>query len=673
MFLLDFGIISFDFGLILLLLGGIFLFLDFLFQLFPGLTEPLKKRVKEPAFASLIIGFILFTGSFFYFVALLQVPDYGLSYVSSFVNLRMDFLLRIAAIWSGTAGSFFIWAVFSLLSYTIFRFVFRNDSEESLIHRASLMISFQMVILWLFTLISDPFKLNTITPSDGIGLNPVLTNIWNITHPPIILMGYSFCLVPMAIALARISLLREDSKIQRPLIMKIESFAELQIALAWWLLSLGVALGAYWAYTTLGWGGFWSWDPVQTSSLIPWLFITIYYHGSSIHKENPFLGYYFTCMSYVGVLLATLITRSRILESVHTFAPDENTFIILIVLIVTFTLPHIFAYINKANLDINLNFNELSIISTYKDTFLKLSYLTIILGTYVMITGIFLPFIYNVLSDFIPELTLILGPSISVGPSYFTAIFVCFGVILLVFSFFCKYYSNIGLKFRLGLLVVGVLAGIGFYALKLITRNDVANFFLPLMLLGLFGLIWNLTETLLIHRTGNVFQKTSQSLLHLSLLIIVLGIVTSGTLRSTDLIDVQDGSNVTVLDTNYEITVSNFNKTIPNDSPYLSIYEVQYELKLGSDIISEGVLYYRIDTIWGVDQKIQIITQLPDDIYLVLDFVFENDDTGIFDSATIQVRYIPLIHILWLGVILLLVSLIPLIATKTRRLTRSLG
>jgi cytochrome c biogenesis factor len=279
---------------------------------------------------------------------------------------------------------------------------------------------------------------------------------------------------------------------------------------------------------------------------------------------------------------------------------------------------------------------------------------------------------YNILSGFIPELTLILGPRISFGPSNFTSIFVIFGGLLLVFSFFCNYFADISLKPRLGLLTFGALLGVGFYAMRFITPNDVTNFFLPLILLGLFGVLWNFIDILVVKRGKNIFQKAGQSLLHLSLLIIVLGVVTSGSMKSNDLIQVQDGSQALIQNTNYEISFSNFNKTLPNNSQYLSIYEVQYTLTLESNVISEGSLFYRTDSIWGIDQKVQIISQSFDDIYIVMDFIFENDDTGLFESATIQVRYIPLIHVLWIGVILLLSSLLPLILRRFRDLQISI-
>ncbi len=436
-------------------IGAIFLTTSIILMLIDAMFVFLPNRMKKWHKLNnvfLILSSFFFIITFIYFVISILTPDFRFIYVSSYVSREMDIFLKFAAIWSGTSGSFFFWSFTSMIFYICYRFIFRNFREELIISRSMGIFSIQVASLAFLTLLSDPFALNSSTITNGRGLNPILTNIWNITHPPIIIIGYTLSLAPMVIALARISVLK-DNKI--PIFnsqKRLNAFFELSISSAWLFLSTGIALGAYWAYVTLGWGGFWNWDPVQASSLIPWLFITIYYHGKPFHKYNRFLENYIVSMAYIGVLFATFVTRSGVLSSIHSFAPDNKVFFLFLILGLSFILLHYLGYKNKEIFNIDLNFSKNDFISSkYKETALKISYLSALLGTYVIIGGLLFPLFYGFLNNLFPSviISLNLSPTISIGATYFNTALAVFAGGMLIMAFFCEFFSDFDFKSRL--------------------------------------------------------------------------------------------------------------------------------------------------------------------------------------------------------------------------------
>ncbi|MHA2248235.1 MAG: cytochrome c biogenesis protein CcsA, partial [Candidatus Hodarchaeales archaeon] len=317
------GSIGMDLGTIVLFVG----LLALLFDAFFLLSGEYIEKWESLSELCLTVGIAAIIISFSYFSYSVLSVDYNFSYVSGYVNNDMDFFLRLSAIWSGAIGSYFFWLFLVALLYMIFRFMFRKYAHESLLWKSFLLTNFQVVALTALTLLYDPFRLNTRTVTDGIGLTPVLLTEWNLIHPPIIFIGYALCVVPMAIGMARISSLK-DGKVPEFVGMgkeKLDNFFEFLVSLAWLVLSSGIIIGAYWAYVTLGWGGFWAWDPVETASLAPWFFLTLYYHGKPFFGKREFLGNYLVSMSYFGTLFATYLTRSGIVISIlHAFEPKGS-------------------------------------------------------------------------------------------------------------------------------------------------------------------------------------------------------------------------------------------------------------------------------------------------------------------------------------------------------------
>ncbi|RRR74352.1 MAG: cytochrome C biogenesis protein [Candidatus Viridilinea halotolerans] len=245
---------------------------------------------------------------------------FDLEYVNNYSSRDLDLFFTVAASWAGQPGSFLVWILFGAIATVL------------LIQRARHFEPYALLVFMLvqaglltFVLILNPFKplLDAVTglqltPPDGRGLNPLLHNFWMIIHPPVLFIGYALATVPFAFAVAALVRRDYDTWVARALPWALA---------AWGFLGLGLVLGGYWAYETLGWGGYWGWDPVENSSLVPWLTLTALLHGMLVQRTGGGLrktNLLLALLSYVLVFYATFLTRSGVYAnfSVHSFVAE---------------------------------------------------------------------------------------------------------------------------------------------------------------------------------------------------------------------------------------------------------------------------------------------------------------------------------------------------------------
>jgi len=253
-------------------------------------------------------------------VMLFLARRYDVKYVYDYSSADLEFGFRVAAMWAGQPGSFVIWTLWGLVAA---QFLIRRTR-----HAEPYVLSVFMLLqaaLLVFMLIRNPFIPYTdpatgaaTAPTDGKGLNELLHNPWMIIHPPILFTGYALLAVPFAFAIG--GLWRRD--------YDGWARAALPWALAGWsFLGLALLLGGYWAYETLGWGGYWGWDPVENSSLVPWLTSTALIHALLIQRTSGALrraNFALAILTYVLVFYATFLTRTGVLSSfsVHSFVEE---------------------------------------------------------------------------------------------------------------------------------------------------------------------------------------------------------------------------------------------------------------------------------------------------------------------------------------------------------------
>ena len=245
-----------------------------------------------------------------YLYYLILTHQYQIKYVYQYTSNDLSLGLLFSTFWAGQEGSFLFWTLLT----AVFGLFFMKKAGK---YEIKSMV-FLNVILGLFLVIlikASPFQTMARGPADGAGLNPLLQNFWMIIHPPILFVGYAAITFPYILGLTAMWRKDYDGWINHAL--PWTAFSSLT-------LGAGIIIGAFWAYETLGWGGYWGWDPVENASLIPWLTILALLHGliaqrrtESLRKTNFFLA----IISFVLVLYATFLTRSGVLQdfSVHSF------------------------------------------------------------------------------------------------------------------------------------------------------------------------------------------------------------------------------------------------------------------------------------------------------------------------------------------------------------------
>lgn len=308
------------------------------------------SRPKAISFARLFFhAAVIFTiSSTAYLLYLIITHQFQYTYVWNYSSKDLPLNLLISTFYAGQEGSFHLWAFFMaalgifLLSFTSKRDAESKDKyEPAVMGIYALIQAFVLFILvikspYLFVWESFPKEVEVgFMPQDGRGLNPLLQNFWMTIHPPILFIGFTSLAVPFCFAVASL--------------IKNEYNRWIKLALPWTLfgslsLGAGIMLGGYWAYGILGWGGYWGWDPVENSSLVPWITIIAAIHTMILQERT---GKYkktslFLCViSYILVLYSTFLTRSGLLgdASVHSFVdPGQEVYLFLIVFLSLFGL-----------------------------------------------------------------------------------------------------------------------------------------------------------------------------------------------------------------------------------------------------------------------------------------------------------------------------------------------
>lgn len=267
---------------------------------------PSARLVK--IFAAISAAFI--TAASLLLWILLFENDFSVEYVATYSSTTLPTLYKVSAFWAGQQGSFLLWLLIHAAVGAVL--TFRRTSA------ATLGIYFLLQgILVLLVLAKSPFAEHSAQVFEGVGLNPLLQDFWMAIHPPIIFVGYSLLAVPFALSLG--TLLTEAASRSW-----LEEARRWTLA-AWSFLGAGIFIGGYWAYKVLGWGGYWGWDPVENSSLVPWILAGVLLHLINLARKKSAVlsvAHVAATFTYSLVIYGTFLTRSGILGdfSVHSFA-----------------------------------------------------------------------------------------------------------------------------------------------------------------------------------------------------------------------------------------------------------------------------------------------------------------------------------------------------------------
>jgi cytochrome c-type biogenesis protein CcmF len=282
-----------------------------------------RSRWLESAHRAMLAQWGALTAAALTLIALFLRNDFSVNYVAGHSAIAQPIGYKISALWGGQAGSLLLWAwVLATYGLLVARYGKKraDASSRELFPTAVAVISATAIFfIGLVTFVADPFIVTTNpVPADGVGLNPVLQNYWMQIHPPTLYFGYVGCTVPFALCAAALLHRRTDSDWM--------GAVRRWTLWPWLILTIGIIMGGRWAYETLGWGGYWAWDPVENASLMPWLTGTAFLHSIMIQARRGMLKTWnmtLVTLTFLLSVFGTFLTRSGVISSVHSFAESN--------------------------------------------------------------------------------------------------------------------------------------------------------------------------------------------------------------------------------------------------------------------------------------------------------------------------------------------------------------
>src|SRR6202521_2437844 len=360
-------------------------------------------------------SFVALTGAAFALVWASFTNDYSVSYILHHTNRALPTAYKFSALWSGQEGSLLLWAW--LLSAYGFVLRIRHRVDMRLTAFASTILAgIQIFFLLLLNFAAPPFAIQPgARPVDGFGLNPLLQYPEMVIHPPMLYLGYVGFSVPFAFALGALMMRYPGEKwihITRRWTM-----------VTWLFLTCGIFLGAHWAYSVLGWGGYWGWDPVENASLMPWLTGTAFLHSVMMQEKRGMLKVWNMWLIFTTFMLSifgTLLTRSGLVSSVHAFAQSSIGDWFVIFLAIIFSVCLVFYIKNRSHLRSE---HRLESLVSRESSFL-FNNLLLLVACFTVLWGTLFPKLSELVN----------GTKITVGPPFFNRVNVPVALLLLLLT-----------------------------------------------------------------------------------------------------------------------------------------------------------------------------------------------------------------------------------------------
>ncbi len=547
-----------------------------------------------------------------------------------FQNSHSDkpIIYKISGTWGNHEGSMLLWL--SILSIYAFFFSFTKNIDENLKQITLQIQSFLHILFALFVILtSNPFLVNSVYVNEGLGLNPILQDPGLAIHPPILYAGYVGYSIIFSLALA--SLINKNKNDEWLYIAKKWSL------ISWTFLTCGIALGSYWAYYELGWGGWWFWDPVENISLMPWIAGLALVHSLLMVKGEQILRRWIIFLSILCFSLSifgTFLVRSGILTSVHSFAADSSRglFILLIFFIITSFGFLIFLLKNpETSKPLNLLFiNKVSAL-VFNNILMIVSTLTVLLGT-------IYPIIVEVLTN----------NRISVGGPYFNSTVIPImipGFLLMSIAPILSWQTNRIRNARIYVIV--------FILISLIVA--IQSFFSNFNTWGIIGLIlgiWIIVASMIAIITSysfdinlKFFKKINAHIAHIGVGIAIIGITCSSVFKSEYMFYINEGDNFQINTTNVI-----FDKIETFNENNFQALRAKFNVILSDKTIrsvNAGKNYYPVSKM--ITTEAGILHEWDRDIYFILG---EQTDK----QWQIKVYINPFVSFIWLGVVIMLYS-----------------
>ena len=596
------------------------LFVSLLIVFFSVKNFQNSKIISANILSFTFLQFFLVVISFLCLIISFVFSDFSNETVFNNSHSTKPLFYKIAGTWGNHEGSLLLW----LFVLTFFIFIFILKTKNQPIKYKLLTLIFQQIIIigFFFFLIktSNPFNHLYPTPSEGLGLNPILQDPALAIHPPILYLGYVGSSIIFSSALAATSL---------NLVSKTwASHIKRWILISWFFLTIGILLGSIWAYYELGWGGFWFWDPVENVSLMPWLALTTLLHCILVLERKSILSSWVIILSIATFTLSmcgTFLVRSGILNSVHTFAndPERGLFILIFLFVLIFLSLFIFFFFHKNEKKTSHSFSWLS-----KETSILVNNWFMMYFLSVVLIGTVYPIFLDVM----------ISKQISVGPPFYNKLIIPFLIpFLLMMAIGPKLKWTITKlqdeKYLISLLVISII--LAYLILKNFNQSILINTVLVSSAFYLFFI-----------SLGDFFVKNkniSQNIAHFGFSLLILSILFNNLFSSETITNLKVGETFENSDT--KIVFESVNQKQEKNYKSIIANFTIYNSNGDKDKLSPELRIYNQPII--VTSEADIKTTIMKDKFIVFNLV-QNQE---FFNVRYQVK--PFMLWIWLSVILI--------------------
>ena len=616
---------------------------------------------------------------------LLVKSDFSVIYVAEHTSRALPAPYKISALWAGSAGSLLLWlwlqVGFLVLVYCKSEFKHRTFSANARTI-ANLVSVFFLIIL---NIDKNPFELTTAPPANGTGLNPLLQHPAMVLHPPILFVGYAGFMITCAWAFGRLKTTGEDNTL--PLLKQAQRWT----LFAWLFLTAGIVLGAWWAYEELGWGGYWAWDPVENSSLLPWLTATALLHCFRVYNSRSSIATWTTLLSIITFSLCVFgrfLTKYGLVSSVHAFPTPGLGILHIVLLIHMWVIAAVLMlrnYIRRKN--------EIPHTKIPSHRFVILNNWLLLLLVLVIFVGTLFPFLSKVFIKIIESLSSQARPPrapVTLAPEFFTKITAPGGLLLLLFIGLCPHLLRRGLN-KSWRLILGGIAFAGALTVWLFTCSlDTArpsgisevigwsgrwllsgSPAIPCFILSGFVLVNLLTDFV-----GYKMKKSAQSknstaptrnlrwygarIVHLGVAVMFIGIAGSGGYAIEKTAALRPGDKTNIAE--YELT---FDDLKIEQGRNFTAVAADISVRQGNELIAQlkpAKAYYSASK--KNVSEIDIRRTLAGDLYLALT---EVDNSRKLINLHIMIK--PLINWIWIGSFVMVLGTLAVLISSFKRKT----
>ena len=597
--------------------------------------DSIIQSTSKLQFPLLLASFVCLILSFLY-------DDFSLKYVSSNSNSSLPFYYKISATWAGHEGSMLLWCL--ILSFWMYLASKYSKSLDGRFRNSFLsilgLLNIGFLIFLAFT--SNPFERNISIPIDGKDLNPLLQDFGLIIHPPMLYMGYVGLSVVFSFAVACL--------IHRDFSPELARWIRPWALASWSFLTLGIALGSWWAYYELGWGGWWFWDPVENASFMPWLITTALIHSLITCEQKSMFKNWTIILAILAFslsVLGTFLVRSGILISVHSFANDPARGIYILLFLAAILGVALYIYFkNSSFMNDNLKFKLLS-----RESFFLINNILLVTATFTILLGTIYPLILDLLGL----------EKISIGTPYYNAVFLPIMTPAIILAGYVPLMLYLKNKRNFELLK-HIYLSVGIILLFTLPSIYFLDEYNMLVLLGIFIFVWVICNliyyiykmykesknmTLLKNKLGMIFS-------HIGLAVFVLGatVVESNNLEQE--LVMSPGQVVKLK--NYQFKLNQLSEYEgPNYTSVKADFVIYRNDQIIAEVFPEKRLYNSSEmpmTEAGIAPKIN------GDLYITLgNLISEN-------KWSVRIYFKPMVRLIWLGAILMFIGGIISILTR---------